>query len=139
MVSAYAGLPAALRRFVDGLWALHESSPDGAVVHAVVRVHPETQERALFVNPAFTRHILDLSAHESDAVLRLLFDHIALAEYTVRFTWGDGDVALWDNRVTVHRDVVGDKSSASFLEEFVEPEIPIGVDSSSSRRAPESA
>jgi alpha-ketoglutarate-dependent sulfate ester dioxygenase len=71
-------------------------------IHPVVRVHPETGERALFVNPGFTSHIVDVTARESHAILELLYSEIARPEYTVRFRWEPGSVAFWDNRATAH-------------------------------------
>lgn len=121
LVAAYAGLSAPLRAFVDGLHAEHsylggeafsDDERDGyqqllkanrrASVHPVVRVHPETGERALFVNPQFTRRIVELSGAESSTVLDLLFEQIARPTYTVRFRWEPGSVAFWDNRATAH-------------------------------------
>ncbi len=71
-------------------------------VHPVVRVHPETGERALFVNPGFTSHIVDVTASESRRILDLLYAEITRPEYTVRFRWEPGHVAFWDNRATAH-------------------------------------
>jgi taurine dioxygenase len=76
------------------------------VSHPVVRVHPETGERALFVNPTFTAHIVGLSPSESETLLRLLYDHIAQAERIVRWRWQVGDLAFWDNRATAHYAVL---------------------------------
>jgi len=70
--------------------------------HPVVRTHPATGEPGLFVNEGFTTRILELSASESDAVLRQLFAHAAKPEHTVRWRWKRGDVAFWDNRLTQH-------------------------------------
>jgi taurine dioxygenase len=67
-----------------------------------VRVHPESGRKGLFVNEGFTTRIVELSAAESDAVLRLLFKHVAKPEFTVRWKWKEGDVAFWDNRLTQH-------------------------------------
>jgi taurine dioxygenase len=121
--AAYRGLPGPLRRFVDGLQAEHtffaayDMSLDDprdrqildhvardpqVAAHPVVRVHPETGERALFVNPARVSRILDLSPLESRRVLDLLFAEVTRPEYTVRWTWSAGDVAMWDNRSTAH-------------------------------------
>ena len=119
LVAAYEGLSEPLRRFVDGLRAEHRFlagvDAEGAdryrerinrnllvSVHPVVRVHPETGERALFVNPGFTTQILGLSAAESRQILDLLFAQIARPAYTVRFRWQPGDIAFWDNRATAH-------------------------------------
>lgn len=120
LVAAYEGLSAPLRDFVDGLRAEHRflagyqtTDEDGRLVkrindnllvsvHPVVRVHPETGERALFVNPGFTDRIVGLSALESRRVLELLYEQITRPEYTVRFRWQPGSVAFWDNRATAH-------------------------------------
>ncbi|GGJ94508.1 hypothetical protein GCM10010123_25460 [Pilimelia anulata] len=119
LVAAYRGLSEPLRAFVDGLRAEHRflagiDASDNAryrdrinknllvAVHPVVRVHPETGERALFVNPGFTSRIVGLSAVESRQVLDLLFGQISRPAYTVRFRWRAGDVAFWDNRATAH-------------------------------------
>jgi alpha-ketoglutarate-dependent taurine dioxygenase len=119
LVSAYEGLSAPVRAFVDGLRALHRyggsERPSGGgayaqrvndnllvAIHPVVRVHPVTGERALFVNPGFTSHVVDVSARESKAILDLLYSEITRPEYTVRLRWEPGTVAFWDNRATAH-------------------------------------
>ena len=118
-VAAYEGLSEPLRRLAEGLRAVHRfSPPDGVAAtddyqrrvtgrpllteHPVVRVHPETGEKALYVNPGFTSHIVDVSPHESRRLLGLFYDELARPEYTVRFKWAPGSVAFWDNRSTVH-------------------------------------
>jgi alkyl sulfatase len=70
--------------------------------HPVVRVHPETGERALYVNPSFTSHLVHVSPHESRRMLGLFYDALARPEHTVRFKWEPGSVAFWDNRAAVH-------------------------------------
>lgn len=120
LVAAYEGLSEPLRAFVDGLRAEHRflagyqpATDDGKLVkrindnllishHPVVRVHPETGERALFVNPGFTDRVVGLSAPESRRVLELLYEQITRPEYTVRFRWEPGSIAFWDNRATAH-------------------------------------
>jgi taurine dioxygenase len=72
------------------------------VVHPVVRTHPVTKRRGLFVQEGFTTHINELSPAESKSVLRLLFQHSVKPEFVVRWRWRVGDVAFWDNRVTQH-------------------------------------
>jgi alpha-ketoglutarate-dependent taurine dioxygenase len=119
-VAAYEGLSEPLQRLVDGLQAEHRfragqerGDEDDELsrrikanllvsIHPVVRVHPETGEKALYVNPGFTSRILGVSAAESRRILELLFEHLTRPEYTVRFTWEPGSVAFWDNRATAH-------------------------------------
>jgi taurine dioxygenase len=120
LVAAYEGLSAPIRALADGLRAEHrflasyqaEAVEDKyqnrindnllVAIHPVVRVHPETGERALFVNPGFTSRIVDVSATESRQLLDLFFGQIARPAYTVRFQWRPGSVAFWDNRATAH-------------------------------------
>ncbi len=123
LTAAYEGLPEPLRDFADGLRAEHSffagcqmlrhDELDREVlkindeyplvsVHPVVRVHPETGRRALFVNPASTSRVIGLPSAESRHVLDLLFEQVTRPEYTVRFRWEPGSVAIWDNRVTAH-------------------------------------
>jgi alpha-ketoglutarate-dependent taurine dioxygenase len=117
LVAAYGTLSPGLRAFVDPLVAVHDATrtfdrfQEGGreqvvamapVRHPVVRVHPETGERGLFVNPVFTSHIEGLSRLESERILGLLYDHITAPERVVRWRWRPGDVAMWDNRATSH-------------------------------------
>jgi alpha-ketoglutarate-dependent taurine dioxygenase len=129
-VAAYAGLSPALRGFLDGLTAVHDGKAQfGALLqqrndaggdwegeiydalrpveHPVVRTHPETGERSLFVNAGFTSHIKELAQEESQNLLSFLYAHSTQPEYTVRYHWTQGDIAFWDNRATQHA-VVGD-------------------------------
>ncbi|RXZ45420.1 taurine dioxygenase [Crenobacter cavernae] len=73
-----------------------------AVVHPVVRTHPVTGRKGLFVNEGFTSRIRELSQKESDALLTFLFAHAARPEFTLRWRWKPHDLAFWDNRVTQH-------------------------------------
>jgi taurine dioxygenase len=125
---AYDALSEDLRRMLGGLRAVHSASRayDPAsvgehkyrgeapisyrwsdsirdeVVHPVVRTHPETGRKSLYVNPMFTLRIEGMSRAESDALLRLLFDHCGKPDWTCRFRWTPGAVAMWDNRCTWH-------------------------------------
>lgn len=73
--------------------------------HPVVRVHPESGRRCLFINPLFTSHIVGLATEESHLLLSYLFTHMQQSEFICRRHWSKGDVAFWDNRCTMHRGV----------------------------------
>jgi taurine dioxygenase len=72
------------------------------VTHPVIRTHPISKRRGLFVQEGFTTHINELAPAESRALLGFLFQHSVRPEFTVRWKWRDGDVAFWDNRNTLH-------------------------------------
>ncbi|AXO37120.1 TauD/TfdA family dioxygenase [Micromonospora echinospora] len=120
---AYDSLSEPVRRLVDHLTAVHDGTREfgyylaqrggnvwegqpvsrlDPVEHPVVRVHPETGRRGIFVNPGFTSHIVGVSDVESRAILDLLYAHLTKPEHIVRHRWRLGDVALWDNRSTAH-------------------------------------
>ncbi|KAG6622940.1 putative taurine dioxygenase [Phytophthora cinnamomi] len=115
---AYERLTPQFKTFVEGLTAIHSSKhqAESAIAngqtlrrpivefeHPVVRTHPVTGRKALYVNAQFTTRINNLSAAESDAVLRFLLEHIAQGqEFQVRYHWTKDAVAIWDNRATVH-------------------------------------
>ncbi|WP_433306355.1 TauD/TfdA dioxygenase family protein [Actinoplanes sp. CA-030573] len=124
--AAYDSLAEPVRRLADKLTAVHDGNRefgyylaqrrggrgnewDGEVVtqltpveHPVVRVHPETGRRGIFVNPGFTSHIVGVSEFESRGILDLLYAHLTKPEHIVRHRWRPGDVAIWDNRSTAH-------------------------------------
>ena len=120
LAQAYAELSPPLQQLADDLHAVHHNqlhlargddrstihskfeSETRRAVHPVVRVHPETGERCLFVNPGFTSHLVELSRAESRQVLDLLYWHITQPQFTVRFRWFPGSIAFWDNRATAH-------------------------------------
>jgi taurine dioxygenase len=72
------------------------------VIHPVIRTHPISGRRGLFVQEGFTTHINELTPGESRALLSFLYQHSVKPEFTVRWKWRDGDVAFWDNRSTMH-------------------------------------
>jgi len=120
LVVAYQRLSEPLQRLCDELHAVHHNylpiargelsgalkkqfqSQDMRSVHPVVRVHPETGEKALFVNPNFTSHIVELSRAEGNHLLALLYEHLSQPTFTCRFRWRPGSIAFWDNRATCH-------------------------------------
>lgn len=73
------------------------------VSHPVVRTHPQTRRKGLFVSEGFTDYIENVSAQESRAILDFLFAHAVRDEFTLRWQWQEGDVAIWDNRCTQHK------------------------------------
>ena len=70
--------------------------------HPVVRTHPQTGRKSLFVNTAFTRQIVGMAKDESDALLAFLYSQARVPEYQCRFRWRKNSVAFWDNRCTQH-------------------------------------
>ncbi|MBM4381941.1 MAG: TauD/TfdA family dioxygenase [Deltaproteobacteria bacterium] len=116
LCAAYDALSAPLRELCDGLTALHNAEPHGQpdkmTVHPVVRVHPDTGRRALYVNEHFTRRIVELSAPESAALLGFLTSWVQQERFVVRYRWSEGTIGMWDNRVTQHcvvTDFVGER------------------------------
>ena len=117
MYAAYDALSEPLRNMLDGLTAVHSAfkvlplmkdagypalSEGMRNVHPVIRVHPETGRKALFVNELWTERIVELEEAESKHVLSMLFEHIASPLFTVRWRWQVNDVAFWDNRAFQH-------------------------------------
>jgi taurine dioxygenase len=119
MGAAYDCLDDELKARIDGLTAVHDwytnfglaMSPeerDGlrpefpAVEHPVVRTHPETGRKTLYVNGAFTQHVVGLEPAESRELLHLLYRQATYPEYQCRWRWTAGDLAIWDNRATQH-------------------------------------
>jgi taurine dioxygenase len=106
MYKAYEELSPAMKEFCEGLTALHDADPHGRAdriaIHPVVRVHPETGRKSLFVNEHFTRRIVELSHEESKSVLGYLTRWVTSPSFTVRYSWREGTIAIWDNRCTQH-------------------------------------
>lgn len=101
--AAYETLSAPLRDLVDNLTAIHEHPRiKERSEHPVVLVHPDSGRRCLFVNPQYTKRIPQLSQAESDALLRVLFEHQSQPPFTTRRRWAEGDIAIWDNWATQH-------------------------------------
>ncbi|MCK6449374.1 MAG: TauD/TfdA family dioxygenase [Alphaproteobacteria bacterium] len=128
MYAAYEALSPGMRRMLDGLRAIHVGKPYGTkygpgkelrtsrsigiernrpeadleVSHPVVRTHPETGRKALFVNAIYTLRFADMTEAESRPLLDYLYQHVTRPEFTCRFRWTPGALALWDNRATLH-------------------------------------
>jgi len=88
------------RRLNKDASALHEKFPPQE--HPVIRTHPETGERGIYVNVAFTDHIVGMDREESDELLKYLYHRAWLPEYQCRFRWAPGSLAFWDNRACQH-------------------------------------
>jgi len=96
------GIAALYRSQLRSMHIRDDVSVPDAVEHPVVRTHPETGRRCLFVNPGFTTRFAGMSEAESRGLLEFLFKHSVRPEFTCRFRWTDGAVAFWDNRCTQH-------------------------------------
>lgn len=159
-VRAYATLDRNLRALVDGLWAVHsnlydyvgskdESRVGGLDVkeqsyrdefehlefeteHPVVRIHPETGERTLVLGH-FVRRFVGLSSADSHDLFALLQRHVITLENTVRWTWRDGDIAIWDNRATQHYAVADYDDHPRLLHRItLAGDVPVSLDGRSS-------
>ncbi len=106
LYAAYDELSDPMKSLCDGLTALHDAlphnHPEQTSIHPVVRVHPLTGKKALYVNEHFTRRIVEMNATESDALLNLLTKWVSNPRFTVRYNWTPGTIAIWDNRCTQH-------------------------------------
>lgn len=122
MVAAWESLPKQMQDKLRNLTATHQSEhiyrgryaergqDDDRIscpsaVHPVVRTHPDTGRKALYVNRAFTTRINELSDDESGELLDLLFGHCEQAQFQIRFGWAQNDMAFWDNRCCMHRAI----------------------------------
>ena len=125
MYAAYETLSRGLQRLLAGVRVVNSSAladvsktredrirDDGydtereyVAVHPVVRTHPETGRKALYVNPAHAARFADMTEDESRPLLQYLFQHSVRPEFTCRFHWQVGSLALWDNRSTMHHPI----------------------------------
>ncbi len=127
MYAAYAALSPGMQRALAGLNAMHSGHVYGAArpptgiatstsidisrnnpeadserAHPVVRVNPRSGDRALYVNPVYTTRFEDMTEEESQGLLEYLYAHCTRPEFTCRFRWAPGSIAVWDNRYTLH-------------------------------------
>lgn len=106
LCAAFDALSPPLQELCEGLSALHDAHPhdraDKMAIHPVVRVHPDTGRKALYVNEHFTRRIVEMSSVESEALLGLLTRWVQNPRFTVRYHWSEGTIGIWDNRCTQH-------------------------------------
>jgi taurine dioxygenase len=117
--AAYDALSDRMKAYVEGLTAIHDGEhvyrglyANAGVAdkptypraeHPVVRTHPVTKRRSLYVNRGFTTRLVGLARDESDAVLAYLFDHVENELFQCRFRWRQNSIAFWDNRCAQHR------------------------------------
>ena len=119
MAAAYDGLDDEMKERLDGLQAAHDytlafgSFVDDSkkaemreqypvVHHPIVRTHPETGRKLLFVNAYFTSHVVDMDENEGNQLLRYLISRASIMEYQYRVSWEPNQVTLWDNRIVQH-------------------------------------
>lgn len=103
LYDAYETLSTPMRDLLDGLTAIHANTyGEGHAEHPVVRVHPTTGRKSLYVNRIFTSHIRQLSRPESELLLRYLYRWSEQNSFVCRYRWSQGTVAMWDNRCTLH-------------------------------------
>ena len=148
LIEAYNALSAPMKKFVDELRGIHRNRPQEHVVqskeyaekitnrtlvseHPLVRVHPETGERALYVGPSHLKSIVGLTPAESRGLLEILWEHIIQPKFTVRFKWEPDSVAFWDNRSVCHlapRDILESDFERQSWRTTLVGDIPVGVD-----------
>jgi taurine dioxygenase len=123
MYAAYDNLSVALKKKIEGKRAIHnldfsrtrrhgedpmtaeQKAKVPPIAHPIVRTHPETGRKALYVNGGHTLRFKDMSVEESAPLLSYLYQHMVRPEFTCRFRWEPGSIALWDNRCTQHNPV----------------------------------
>lgn len=149
--TAYRDLPQPLRDFADTLWAVHTNDYDYAVppesldqaerdrraefvsiryetVHPVVRVHPLTGERGLFIG-GFVQRIVGLSRGESSDIVRIFQSYVTRPENVLRWRWAPGQLVLFDNRITQHSAVDNyDDLPRRLHRVTVAGDVPVGID-----------
>ena len=120
MYLAYEALSKPMQVFLGGLKASHESEhfykgryqnknevdinkEYPSAIHPIIRTHPETEKKAIYVNKFFTTRIEGLADQESKLILEYLFGHIEKTEFQIRYKWNKNDMAFWDNRCTIHK------------------------------------
>ena len=117
MYAAYDSLSPRMKAYLEGLTAVHDANPIYKALfpdldktypcstHPIVRTHPDTGRKLLFVNGQYTTRIPELPKPESDAILAFLFNHQKHPSFQVRFRWEPHSIAFWDNRSTLHHAV----------------------------------
>ena len=103
---AFEELSPPMQAMCESMTALHDAlphnRPDKMATHPVVRVHPLTGKKSLYVNEHFTRRLVEVNSTESEALLTYLTNWVKNPRFTVRYHWTQGTIAMWDNRCTQH-------------------------------------
>ena len=148
LVVAYEGLSEPLQKFAETLRGIHKFQPPvgtGATdeyremqerrrlttEHPIVRIHPETKEKVLYVSPSFLKEIVGLSPRESEQVLEIFWEHAVRPEFTFRFKWESNDLVMWDNRSVVHcapRDIYESDFDRQLYRVTLLGDVPVGAD-----------
>jgi taurine dioxygenase len=144
MYAAFDALSPPMQRFLEGLTAVNSTeileaglaklshvvrrdAPGSAFVHPVVRIHPDTGRKLLFVNGNFTTRIVELTETESRTLLDYLLGHLGSPEFQVRFHWEEGSLAIWDERCTQHR-AISDYDGRRIMQRcMMQGDRPVGV------------
>ncbi len=117
MSAAYDALSDKMKSYLEGMSAVHDADhvyrplfPDvdrkyPCSTHPIVRTHPASGRKLIFVNPSYTTHIVGVPKEESTAILGYLYQHCSNPDFAVRFRWRPHSVAFWDNRGTWHKAI----------------------------------
>ena len=142
-----------MKKIVDGLRGIHTYLNYGGITptpeymeriaknqkvseHPIVRVHPESKEKVLWVSPKFLLEIVGMTPTESNAILAMLKAHAIRPEFTYRLRWRPGSVVMWDNRSTAHlapRDLQRDYHDRKLFRTTLVGDLPVGVDGQQSK------
>jgi taurine dioxygenase len=142
MYAAYEALSDSMQRLLSDLRAVNDGGffhrqarkaehredleKDQTAVHPVIRTHPVTGRKGIFVNSAFTRSIEGMKPAESRALLGFLYEHVGSPDFTCRLRWQPGTIAMWDNRCTQHRVVADNRSAHRRMERVtLQGDVPI--------------
>ena len=148
LVVAYEGLSEPLQKFAETLRGIHKFQPPVGTdatdeyremqerrrlttEHPIVRIHPETKEKVLYVSPSFLKEIVGLSPRESEQVLEIFWEHAVRPEFTFRFKWESNDLVMWDNRSVVHcapRDIYESDFDRQLYRVTLLGDVPVGAD-----------
>ena len=123
--SIYDALPNEIKKYLETLNAVHDMGDFrntftnnepiglakklndgfykfGSSIHPVIKTHPITKKKIIYVNPGFTNHIIGLNSTDSNNLLNYLFTFMNKPEFQIRFKWTENTIAMWDNRCTMH-------------------------------------